>query len=416
MLLIGAERVAPVMAAAGSRTTELARALSGKHAVAVAAPGGSAQPGGLDLFQVYDAKRPRSLRDLLRWADVVFAQPLAPRLLARELSGVAWVVDLLNPQPFEGLEYHKRRPRLERKALERVRIDRIGWAAQVGTAFVCGSERQRDMWLGFLAAERRLDSDLYARDPEMRLLIDLVPSGAPAEPPPAPAEPVLRGPVFQADARIVMWNGGLWDWLDPLTLLDALALLRREDPRWVLAVSGVKRPSHRPRMRTNDVVERRVRELGLQEAVHLPDSWVPYERRADPLLEADVAVSCHVSTLEARFSYRNRFLDCLWAGLPIVCTEGDCFADEVAARGWGETVPPGDPQALAAAMRAVVGRGRDHYAQALAAGARDYSWDAAASRLETVAERALAAGPRRPRLRAIGMRIRHDLASRVRQA
>ena len=404
------------MAAAGSRTTELARALGGRHDVAVAAPEGSSQPGGIDRFEVYDAARPASLRPLLRWADVVFALPLAPRLMVRELHHVAWIVDLLNPEPFEGLEFHKHRPRLERKALERLRIDRIAWAARVGTAFVCGSERQRDMWLGFLAASRRLDTDLYERDPEMRLLIDVVPSGVPVEPPQPPPEPVLRGPVFPEDARIVMWNGGLWDWLDPLTLLEALALLRREDPRWVLAVSGMERPSDRPRMRTSDLVEQRVDELGLRNAVHLPDSFTPYARRAEPLLEADVAVSAHVPTLEARFSYRNRFLECLWAGLPIVCTEGDRFAEEVASRGWGETVPPQDPQALATAMRGVVGLGRAHFASALRAGARDYSWDAAGLKVEAIAERALAMGPRRQGLDAVGMRMRHGLASRVRQA
>ena len=127
-------------------------------------------------------------------------------------------------------------------------------------------------------------------------------------------------------------------------------------------------------------------------------------------------MSCHVPTLEARFSFRNRFLDCIWARLPIACTKGDRFADEVEAKGWGETVPPADPAALAAAMRVVVEQGRAHYAPALRSAAEEYSWDASAQRLEAMAERALPLRMRRPRLRAVGMRMRHSMASRVREA
>lgn len=413
-LLIAPERVAPEMAAAGIRTVQLARALLKSHRVTVAAPIGSCPPGDVERLEIYDPAKPSSIRKLVAEADGVFAQPLAPRLLAGAMRGRPWVVDLINPQVFEGLEYHKGRPRLERKALEVLRIDRIGWAARTGTAFACGTERQRDMWLGFLAASRRLDTDLYASDSQMRTLIDLVPSGVPNDPPARPAAPVLRGSIFPADSRIIVWNGGLWDWLDPFTLLEALVLLRAEDQRWVLAFGGGRRPSHRPAMGTVEDVRTRVAGLGLHDVVHLPDTWTPYSRRADALLEADVAVSTHRPALEARFSYRNRLLDCLWAGTPIVCTEGDALADDVAARGWGETVPAQDPESLAAGLRRVAGRGRAQYASALRAGAGDHTWEAAAARLEALFARARALGPRRPGPAAVGMGLRHGLASLIR--
>ncbi len=415
-LLIAPERVAPEMAAAGIRTVELARSLARRHRVSVAAPTGSSPPGNLERLEIYDPANPASLHHLIAQADAVFAQPLAPRLLAGPIRDRPWVVDLINPQVFEGLEYHKGRRRLARKALEVVRIDRIGWAARTGTTFACGSERQRDMWLGFLAASRRLDTDIYADDPEMRSLIDLVPSGVPAEPPARPPEPVLRGPVFAADSRIVAWNGGLWDWLDPFTVLQALSLLRAEDKRWVLAFGGGRRPSHRPAMKTVDDVRAYVAELSLQDAVHLPDGWTPYSRRADVLLEADVGVSAHRPSLESRFSYRNRLLDCIWAGTPIVCTEGDALAGDVAARGWGETVRARDAKALAAALHRVAGRGRAHYASALGAAARVHTWDAAGAQLEALLSSARELGPRGFEPAATGMRLRHELASRFGRA
>ena len=88
------------------------------------------------------------------------------------------------------------------------------------------------------------------------------------------------------------------------------------------------------------------------------DGWVPYEERGAWLLQADCAVAAHRDHLETRFSHRTRLLDCLWAGLPIVCTRGDELAERIARDGLGEAVPPADPAALAAALARVLDRGR----------------------------------------------------------
>jgi hypothetical protein len=42
-----------------------------------------------------------------------------------------------------------------------------------------------------------------------------------------------------------------------------------------------------------------------------------------------VGVSTHRDHLETRLSFRTRMLDYIWAGLPIVCTDGDHFASLV---------------------------------------------------------------------------------------
>jgi hypothetical protein len=79
-------------------------------------------------------------------------------------------------------------------------------------------------------------------------------------------------------------------------------------------------------------------------------SWVPYEERQNFLLESDVGVSTHLDHVETAFSFRTRILDYIWASLPIVCTQGDSLAALVEQRDLGRTVPPGDVEALAAAL------------------------------------------------------------------
>jgi len=407
------------MAGPGIRYFELARVIGRRHNVVLAAPTGSAAPGNGPEPVVYDPERPRSIRRLFAACDVVVAPPLAPGLVAFAAGARRrWIVDLYNPEPFEGLEQQRGRPRLERKVRDLTRIDRIAFAARRGSAFVCATERQRDMWLGFLAASGRLDSDLYEHDRELRSLIDIVPFGLPGDLPRRPSDPVARGTIVPEDARIMVWNGGIWDWLDPHTVLNALAKLRAADPRWVLVFSGTGRPSHRPAMEMSSRVVAAAGDLGLTAAgaVQFMDEWTPYGERGGLLLEADLAVSAHEATAESRFAHRARLLDCLWAGLPILCTAGDEWALSVASEGLGEVVPPRDPAALAAAGERIVERGRAGYAAALAAAAATRTWDRAAAPLLRLIETSV---PRRSSSLdpvSVGRALRYSAAAAVRRA
>ena len=152
------------------------------------------------------------------------------------------------------------------------------------------------------------------------------------------------------------------------------------------------------------------------EVVGFNREWVPYAERAGYLLEADVCVSTNRPTLESRFAYRNRLLDCIWAGLPLVCTEGDAIADLVTEHAWGGVVAPEDPQAVADALEAVVGAGRASFADSMARYRERHTWVAAASTLHDLSVLALggSARPRRVDVVATLARARHTAAAAVR--
>ncbi len=107
------------------------------------------------------------------------------------------------------------------------------------------------------------------------------------------------------------------------------------------------------------------------------ETWVPYADRQNWLLDADAGVTTHFGHVETTFAFRTRVLDYLWAGLPIVTTDGDAFAELVAAERLGVVVPAQDPAALAAALQRVL------YDDDFAAGCRDriaavaqsYTWE-----------------------------------------
>lgn len=213
------------------------------------------------------------------------------------------------------------------------------FALATGNAFICASERQRDLWIGVLAGLGRIDLDLYQRDRNLRDLIDVVPVGLDPEPP-SNSGPVLKGvqPGIGEESRVLLWTGGIWHWFDPFTVIRAVARVaeRRDDVRLVfLGVEDLADPTMATARRAVDLA----RSLGLLDRiVFFRQGWVPYGERHGFLLEADIAVTAHFDTLETRYAFRTRMLDHFWAGLPTLATRGDVLADLVASRGLGRAL------------------------------------------------------------------------------
>ena len=388
VLFISADPVGSEMAGLGIRYAELARALSGRASVTIAHGGAEEHaPGeaGSDVRTVaYRPHAPGSLRALIAEADAVVCHPqwpLVTRWLRRSRARV--IVDLYDPETLETLELLAGRPLPIRRQLTATTLDRLHDALRSGHHFMCASEKQRDLWLGAMLALRLIDPAIYDRDPSLRSVIDLVPFGVP-ETPPSPGDGMgprqtIRG--LGEGEEIVLWGGGIWRWLDAETAIRAVVDLaeRRPSVRLLFMGGDSRHPAARQSAETARALARELGALG--SIVHFHDSWVPYAERAAWLTEADCAVSCHRDHLETRFAFRTRILDCFWAGLPVVCTQGDDLADRISREGLGETCPPEDRRALALALERVLDRGRAAYAPAMRSAAAESEWPRAARRL-----------------------------------
>jgi glycosyltransferase involved in cell wall biosynthesis len=370
---VGAEMAGP-----GIRSYELARALSPHADVTVAALGATAA-SVLDVPVVhYELSDPRALRGPIAAADAIIAQPQWPhtaQLMRR--SGARLIFDLYDPEPFEVVQPLARRSPTLRSTVSLLTLDRIIDALFGGHHFLCASGKQRDLWIGMMVALGLLGPRTYDRDPSLSSIIGEVPFGLPSEPPAIDGRsPRLRdhfdGAILPED-EVVLWNGGIWSWLDAPTAVQAMALLRERRGRAKLVFMGA---SEADQAREAEAEARRIAErLGLLgRGVYFNDAWVAYADRAAWLLDADCAVSTQIEHLETRFAFRTRLLDCFWTGLPVVCTRGDELAERIERDGLGTAVPERDPAALAAALEAVLERGRDSYADAIARAAGDYAW------------------------------------------
>jgi glycosyltransferase involved in cell wall biosynthesis len=288
-------------------------------------------------------------------------------------------------------------------------------ALATGDAFVCAGERQRDLWLGVLAGLGRIDVERYRRDPALRDLIDVVPFGLPAEPPVA-GEPVLKGvlPGIGPSDRVLLWGGGIWNWLDPLTVIRAVELLSRRRDDVKLVFLGLEHPQV-GRMEMADRAVELARSLDvLDRSVFFRPGWVPYEERQAFLLEADLGVSAHFDTFESRFAFRTRLLDHFWAGVPTVTTAGDELGDLVGSRGLGRAVAAEDVEAWVEAVEELLDdREVSDSVRANVATVRDeFAWPRIVAPLARLLDAAGApvAGPSL-RLEELGLRLRSAYAA-----
>jgi glycosyltransferase involved in cell wall biosynthesis len=361
ILIISHERVGPQMAGPGIRCWEFARVLANEFQVTLAAP--ASEPIVGEGFEVlpYQADDRASLAQLEKavqdHADVVVASGYLLRDLAflRKLQAPI-VADVYIPVAVESLAWNA-----HAAAGQQVDAYRFSWqvtqcVAQQADFLICASERQRDFWLGVLAAHGRLHPTLYAADRDLCNLIDVVPFGCPASPP--RGTPVLRGvlPGIGPRDRVIVWGGGVWNWLDPLTLLRAMPQILVRHPTARLVFLGADHPDRArvPEMEQARQARALSQELGLEGRSVFWLGWVPYAERGAYLLESDVGVSLHRSGVEVRLAFRTRLLDAIWAGLPMVLTGGDTLSAEFERWGLGHVIETGNAVAVAEAVSAVL--------------------------------------------------------------
>ncbi len=268
--------------------------------------------------------------------------------------GVPLAIDLYDPFILENLESNNglREANLQHKAGLAVLLDQLLY----GDYFFCASDKQRDYWLGMLSAINRINPEEYLKDKTLTQLIGIVPFGLPNYSP-SKNKNVLKGvyPGIEKDDKVVIWGGGVWDWLDPLTAIKAFEQLMRENEKIKLFFMGTKHPN--ANIQEMNMVKKARKlsdEYGLTNKTVFFNEWVNYNDRHNYLMESDIGLNLHFDHIETRFSFRTRMLDYIWCGLPIVSTQGDVMSEIISKHDIGITVPLQDHNQLAKTIQDLI--------------------------------------------------------------
>ena len=352
VLIFSPNAIGKSMAGASIRAVEFAKALSDEH----------------DVITI--SKDTPGYKEHFKNADVLIAQRLTfPLALLVKKHGLKVIIDAYTPGPLELLEHFKDAPLKKRSEKVDAEITNLHFSFKMANGILCATERQKDLWAGFLLGQKWVDLSL-------KNLFAIVPFGLSSTPPKKNGKGLREIFGFSTEDKVLLWGGGIWNWFDPLTLIKAMKIVSQARKEIKLVFMGVTPPDPKlPRTsRAQDAV-RLAEELNLiGRSVFFNFEWVPYEERVNFLLDADMGVSTHFNHLETRFSYRTRMLDYIWAGLPMIATEGDAFAEIIAKNELGLVVPYQDEQALALAILSLVDNCQKITPRVLAMRERFY-WD-----------------------------------------
>jgi glycosyltransferase involved in cell wall biosynthesis len=342
------------MSSPGIRATAMANVLA-KHVprarVTLAGPNeGISSPANAPYETV--SWNARKLLGLVNRHDIIISSGFPPHVAAF-FPKKKFVVDLFTQYAMEWMEVGRQEftGNKQHAWVQRTRAI-IAMQLTLADLVLCCNERQRDSYIGMMISLGLISPRVYDTDPSLRRYIDVAAHGIRPEPP-IPGPRVLRGvhPGFREDDKIIVWNGGIIQWYDPATLLEALRRLGRDDIK--LLFLGANYPGLEglgTGVRFQDARAIAAANGQLDRTVFFEEGWVSHESARQYVLEADISVCSYFDNLETRYSHRTRFVDLIWAELPFICTHGDILAEEVTENGWGLVVPQEDPAALASAI------------------------------------------------------------------
>lgn len=331
VLLISPDVIAKKMTGPAIRYLNFAKELSKYFVITLFVPKNESNfDFSKEQFNVIMGNR-RELKEVAKSVDSIIVQGIAFRLYPFLKSiNKPIVVDIYDPITLENLELRRYLPFKDRLIYHETDLDLILEQLSLGDYFICASEKQKDYWLGMLSAINRVNPITYSDDINMAKLIDVVPFGMDNEEP-VKTKKVLKGvwPNINENDKIIIWGGGIWNWFDPLTLIESMNIICKNRSDIKLFFMGVGHPNGKGDITVAEECINKSKEYGLLNSNIFFNDWVEYSERQNYLLESDIGISTYYNNLETRFSFRTRILDYLWCELPMVLTKGDFMAELV---------------------------------------------------------------------------------------
>lgn len=241
------------------------------------------------------------------------------------------VVDIYDPFILENLELLADKPKAIRDYEYSRHLKALLEMILLGDRFLVTSDRTADFFNGMMTAWGVINPISAKKALPEEMIINL-PFGIPDEPieqfhSDLPADLVSK---ITDNDKLILWAGGLWDWLDPMSLVESMPQILDEFPDAKLLFPGYKHPNpHVPVMKmATDCIEK-AKKIKLFDDRIIFREWTPYTERIPVLKKTTIGVSLHKRHLETRYSFRTRLMDYIWGAIPMVLSEGDYLSGKL---------------------------------------------------------------------------------------
>jgi glycosyltransferase involved in cell wall biosynthesis len=214
----------------------------------------------------------------------------------------------------------------------------------LGDFLLTAGYRERYYLLGLLAASKRLTQSASNQN---NSLIHVIPITPPTTPPKLQEKIVDK----KSGELILLVAGALLPWYDYITFFEALKILfqKGETNFTVIFMGGNPRDS-----KFEKIIQKLAKNTLREKLVFT--GLVPFKKRANYYLSADVAINIPSPTIEDELSVRTRIVDYLWAQLPIITPARDEYSQIVVNNGAGFTYEAGNPLSLATTIETIMAK------------------------------------------------------------
>jgi glycosyltransferase involved in cell wall biosynthesis len=358
ILVISHDKVGPSMAGPGIRYHRIAANLSLKHDVTLAVFNPSYIDNiGVTPYKAIDIHVQKFEEEFAKY-DAIIALWLSDEMIEYAKSkNIVLIFDLYAPVPVEDLVQRvfggNISPESDYDYTQMLR--NYQHFVKNGDFLLTSNLQQRDFWIGYAFAANKTSPSLQA-ERSIDSYFGVCPMGINLDEVASTDQQDLLSPRIKGIKKgdfVIVWTGGIWDWFDAKTPIDAIQKAVLDGNENIkLVFLGTKHPNDDvPAMAETEIAREHATKLGLiNKYVFFLDGWLPYADRIHYLRRANTALYAHKPSIESRFSHRTRVLDHILMSLPTIATKGDYFSDYISDHNLGITVEPFDSDAMAKAI------------------------------------------------------------------
>lgn len=252
--------------------------------------------------------------------------------------------------PIHSFEFKDFKNKRKQENLHQYIIDSYNKNLLLSDKIFCRCEKHRDFILGSLISLHRAKLNDYKDDPKLCNLLEIAPFGIDVAQKPRHKKNVYRGimPGIDKDDFILLWNGGVWNWDNGSLMIEVMEKLKAsKDIK--LIFQGFEHP-YKKQKRAEEAEKTYIlaqKHNLANKNVFFNNTWIPYEERANYLLEANASITLRKNILESEYLIKTRYWDNFWSNLPMLINNFDISSDIIQNNGLGVVLKKEDPSYIA---------------------------------------------------------------------